>query len=61
MVVSDTMVDNTKTSEKRWEGWYVTSYLPGEIEETGYEQHTDSFTKQDFEQALRKVTRKVKK
>lgn len=52
MVVSDIMVDNTKTSEKRWEGWYITGYLPGEIEETGCEQYTDSLTKQNFKQTL---------
>lgn len=60
MAVNDTMVDDTKTSAKRWEGWRIIGFLPEQVKEVGHKEDRKVFTKQDFEQALQKAARKVK-
>lgn len=59
----DIIVDNTKTTAKVWEGWQITGYSPSGLGKAPYEdtETEETFAKQDFEKALKKVSRKVKK
>ena len=54
-----TFVDNMETTADNWKGWSVEALDGTQVslsENSGME-----FTKQDFEKALKKVSRKVKK
>lgn len=57
------LVDDTKTTAKVWEGWHITGYNSIGLRTAPYEDSAteSAFTKQDFEKAPKKVSRKVKK
>jgi len=49
MALNDTIVDDTRTSAKRWEGWHIIGFLPEWIGEVGHTKDKRIFTKQDFQ------------
>ena len=57
------MIDDTQTNARDWVGWQVRGFSPGEPEITITDgvEIKDVFTRQDFENALKKVSRKIKR
>lgn len=60
---TDIIVDDTQTTAGVLEGWHILGYNPSELGVLSREDtETEGFlTKGDFEPALKKVSRKVKK
>lgn len=60
MALIDTMVDDSGISSKRWKGWHIIGFVPEGITEVVYEDDKGLLTKQDSEQAFKKVARRVR-
>ena len=56
-----TVIDDMETTAKIWNGWSVRSLDNTVIQTFLPENDEQDFTKQDFEKALKRVSRKIKK